>query len=327
MEKRKLYQSNININEINGLFNNDSDELFVRKKAEITPNQAKKILAQDLKIEGLRERTIKEYIGWYTRFFNFTKVEYVHLATKTDIYSWLDSMDVSNNTRLIRIKSLKAVLNRMYDRGWLFEKFWNNIKIRTDESIKAGTKPEEFRKLLNTLDLTNFFELRLAVAVFVMYKAGFRTTTLGQFREQHIDFEHNLFILSGDIMKNRQPLILPFNDQLATMLRIIIKENDKIRTFNGVDNDFIFITRSGETVFHKGNSTVIQKNLYAKAKEYNLKNINPHALRRGYAQNLRSQGADVVLISKALGHNSLEVTTRYLGIESDELITDLRKYQ
>lgn len=44
MEKRKLYQSNVNLTEVNGLFQDNSEELFTRKKAVITPTQAKKSL-------------------------------------------------------------------------------------------------------------------------------------------------------------------------------------------------------------------------------------------------------------------------------------------
>jgi site-specific recombinase XerD len=59
---------------------------------------------------------------------------------------------------------------------------------------------------------------------------------------------------------------------------------------------------------------------------YGLKNINPHALRRGFAMRLRNKGADILLISKALGHSDLAVTTKYLGMEKEEVSNELRKF-
>jgi integrase/recombinase XerD len=42
------------------------------------------------------------------------------------------------------------------------------------------------------------------------------------------------------------------------------------------------------------------------------KRVHPHGLRHTFADELRSAGADVVTISKLLGHSSIAVTNRYL---------------
>ncbi|EDP69056.1 hypothetical protein CAT7_06031 [Carnobacterium sp. AT7] len=168
--------------------------------------EAKKEIINQMEVKGPRERTVKEYIKWFDEFTFFTGATYVHQFTKSDIYDWLQDMDVSDNTCQIRLKALKALLNRMYENNWIEDKFWKNLRIKIAQSQKAGTTPEQFQQLLNVLDLTSFFDLRLATGALIMYKA---------------------------------------------------------------------------------------------AKDYQIKNINPHSLRRGFAMNLRSQRADVVFISKA----------------------------
>ena len=42
------------------------------------------------------------------------------------------------------------------------------------------------------------------------------------------------------------------------------------------------------------------------------KRVHPHGLRHTFADELRSAGADIVTISKLLGHSSIAVTNRYL---------------
>ena len=42
------------------------------------------------------------------------------------------------------------------------------------------------------------------------------------------------------------------------------------------------------------------------------KRVHPHGLRHTFADELRQAGADVVTISKLLGHSSIAVTARYL---------------
>ncbi|MFD2637538.1 tyrosine-type recombinase/integrase [Piscibacillus salipiscarius] len=54
--------------------------------------------------------------------------------------------------------------------------------------------------------------------------------------------------------------------------------------------------------------------------------MNPHALRRGYANSLLGKGVNLALISKALEHSSLAVTTQYLDIDVEEVIDNLREF-
>ena len=47
--------------------------------------------------------------------------------------------------------------------------------------------------------------------------------------------------------------------------------------------------------------------------------LSPHRLRRTWATNLHSNGADLLTLSAALGHTSPETTKRYVGITDDNL--------
>ncbi|MGE7849548.1 site-specific integrase [Bacillus paramycoides] len=68
--------------------------------------------------------------------------------------------------------------------------------------------------MLSLLDLSNFIQLRDAVAVLVMFKTGIRINTLTQLEERHIDFDNNVLNLEGSIMKNHQQIKLPFDKQV-----------------------------------------------------------------------------------------------------------------
>ncbi|WP_326140189.1 tyrosine-type recombinase/integrase [Bacillus swezeyi] len=89
---------------------------------------------------------------------------------------------------------------------------------------------------------------------------------------------------SGDIIKNREPLLLPFDDILAQLLSIMLKKNGEIRRAYNKDNTFVFITKYGNQIAAGPSNNNIQKRLNRYAREYGLKNINPHALRRGFAK-------------------------------------------
>lgn len=52
-----------------------------------------------MKVSGYRERTITDYIRYMTKFRKITNIEYLEEITTDTIYLWLDSMQVSNQTK------------------------------------------------------------------------------------------------------------------------------------------------------------------------------------------------------------------------------------
>ena len=112
--------------------------------------------------------------------------------------------------------------------------------------------------------------------------------------------------------ENHKGLILPIDDQVSYLLQIMIKQNGFIRSEYKEDNDNLFITIKGKPTSNSITSNSIQKQLRKYTLNYGIINMNPHALRRGFAKNLYAKSNDLLLVSKALGHNDLSVTTKYL---------------
>ncbi|MGD7060942.1 tyrosine-type recombinase/integrase [Bacillus altitudinis] len=88
----------------------------------------------------------------------------------------------------------------------------------------------------------------------------------------------------------------------------------------------MFITKKGDEVSASQSNNTIQKRLNKYSKEYELKNISPHALRRGFAKSLLDKGVRITDISLALGHSNLAVTSQYLHIDKNEVADNLRKF-
>ncbi|MEK5412585.1 site-specific integrase [Priestia sp. FSL W8-0001] len=287
---------------------------------------ALEVITRQMKVSGNRSRTISDYILHVEHFQNVTGVKCVSDITADTIYQWLDSMNVSNQTKLTRLKCLKAFLSRCFDNGWIELKFWKMINIKVDQKVKEGATEHEVNVLLSLLDFGNFIHLRDAVAVLVMFKTGIRINTLVQLEERHIDLNNNVLNLDGSIMKNHQQIKLPFDDFLKKLFEVLIKQNAVIRREYGKNNTLIFITKYGDVISNSPTHNNIQKRLNKYSKMYGLKNINPHALRRGFAKSLLEKGANVAVISKALGHSDISVTTKYLHLDVDEVVDNLRAY-
>lgn len=293
----------------------------------ITIDRALQTIFKQMRATGRRPRTISSYEFIFNDFTSKTGVKYVQEITTDTIYDYMDMLEVALSTKLIRLKSIKAVLSRFFDNGWIQYKFWTHIQIRIDKEVKEGADETDIAILLNVIDKTTFTGFRDAVAILLMYRTGIRITTLGNLRNKHFDFDNMEINLEGSIQKGRSLLRLPMDQQLSDHVQLLIEQNNKVRDFYGKKNDFIFITQKGGSINNtKSNSTTLTKQINKYANKYGIKNVNAHAIRRAYAKNLLKQGANIALISKALGHQDLSTTTQYLHLDIQEVSDNLRDY-
>ncbi|MCM0624519.1 site-specific integrase [Lysinibacillus sp. OL1_EC] len=282
-------------------------------------------IISQMEVSGYRPRTIKDYDTVLKNFSKSTGVTYLEEITVDTIYSWLDLMQVVNQTKLTRLKVLKSFLGKCFTNGWLNLSFWQSINVKVDKKVKKGAKPNDIAILVSLIDKTTFIGLRDVTAILTMYKTGIRFNTLGQLNERNIDWGNKTLVLDGAILKNHQVLKLPIDDQLMDLYRVLIQCNDKLREHFGKSNTDLFITMA--TILNtKSTNNAISKQITKYAKRFSLENINAHAIRRAYAKNLHDRGASIALISKALGHSDLAVTTQYLDLDVEEVARDLREY-
>lgn len=299
----------------------------LKKRNDLTIEKALSTVLRQMEVGGSRERTLFDYKTIVHNFIRDSGISHLQDITSESIYQWLASMNVKDSTKLTRLKCFKAFLSRCFDNGWLPHKYWKNVNIKVDYVIKEGATDADVNLLLSVLDYTNYLDLRNATAILLAYHCGLRIGTISRMKEYHVDLENKTLNLDGDVMKNRKGLILPISEQLQYLLSILMKQNQLIRNEYRKDNDYVFITIKGNPTSNSVTSNSIQRQLRKYTLEYGIKNINFHALRRGFAKNLydKSDG-DILLVSSALSHNDLSVTTRYLHVDLDETARKLRDY-
>lgn len=283
-------------------------------------------IVNQMEVSGYRPRTIKDYNTVLMNFSKSAGITYLEDITVETIYSWLDSMQVVNQTKLTRLKVLKSFLGKCFTNGWLSLNFWQSINVKVDKKVKKGAKPNDIAILVSLIDKSTFIGLRDVTAILTMYKTGIRINTLGQLNERHIDWENKCLVLDGAILKNHQVLKLPIDEQLVSLYQVLIQCNDRLRKHYGESNTNLFISSKATPLNTKSTNNAISKQLTKYAKRYGLENINAHAIRRAYAKNLHEKGVSIALISKALGHSDLAVTTQYLDLDVEEVAKDLREY-
>lgn len=283
------------------------------------------IVTQQMQIVELRPRTIESYMYVFKRFCEMSNIKKTSDINADAIYQFL-SRPLTANGKKTQLKQLKAVLNRFYNNGWFSQKFWADIQIKVDEVNRPVSNKQDIALLLSLINTKEYVGFRDSLAILILYKTGIRIRTLGTLSERNFDFEKEILVLKGEQLKNRNVLYLPIDEQIMNLTRKIIIKNNQIRAINKKQNDYIFLTLQGDGISQDSKTNAISRQLTKYSKRFGIKNINPHAIRRLYAQELLAKGASVALISQALGHASLETTTDYLQMDKEEIAQQLKDF-
>lgn len=304
------------------------DNTTKRKSDSILINQALEIVNRQMQLQGLRHKTLLTYNQTMQKFVEFLNIETVDEVNKEGFMEWLESLShLDKTTQANRFRFVSAILTRFYDNGWIKgNKFWKDVKIKVDKKVKKAADERELEILLSVIDTTTWLGWRDVTVLLLLYRTGIRIHTLTSLKEEHIDFNEKMLVLSGDIMKNGQVLKIPLEDELLMLLENLIRQNHEVRKRYKEKNDYVFITKSGKpTLNDYSHNNAISKRINAYSKKYGL-SISPHKIRRLYATNLVRKKVPLAIISKALGHSSYEVTQRYIEMDADEVADTLRKY-
>lgn len=108
--------------------------------------------------------------------------------------------------------------------------------------------------------------------------------------------------------ENIKPRIVKVIHNLEVILRKYIKNKN--------DYECLFLSRNGKNK-HIEVSTV-SRILKEAGMEFGLKNISAHSMRKTFAYSIYVESNfDITLVKEMLGHNSIEETKRYLGLDRE----------
>ena len=294
---------------------------------DLTIEEALEQVVNQMELSGLRPRTILDYRRYVIALAETCNIRMLNEINAQSIYTYLTSLKVANSTKLIRLKCIKAFLERCLGNGWIERPYWRDINIKVSTPVKKETSERDILYVLSSLDLSDFMQLRDAATILIIYQTGIRVRTAALLRESYVNFDELSIRIPGEDVKNHDSLVLPIDKRLASILSALIAQNEKVRRFNGVNNDYLFITKTGDNCLKTPTNNNLARRLNVYRKRFNLENFSAHAIRRAFAKSvyLRS-GRDLALVSKALGHSDFAVTSRYLNLSSDEVAEELRKY-
>ena len=169
---------------------------------------------------------------------------------------------------------------------------------------------EELRRLVEEAGKTTH-PLRDQVIVFLLADCGLRLGELAGLRMEDIHLDEGYIKVMGKGAKERS---IPLGDTTRRTIAAYLEEGRPKTSAEG-----LLVTDEGKPLSKGGIRTLIRR----LGKRAGLKGrVYPHKLRHTAAREFWRNGGDVFSLQEILGHETLEMTRRYVYLDLDDLKTN-----
>lgn len=210
----------------------------------------------------------------------------------------------------------KALLSHMYNTAMTWEgSKWEQIQVNPCVGIKS-TKPKQKNRYLdnNELDrlkaVLNADEYKtdtIAHLVKFLVLTGARRSEALTAKWEHIDFNNKVWRKPEKNSKTKLAPPVPINKDVINLLMIMKKKSSTGYIFKSSKD-----SNKPINDFRKSFN-----NIMAKA---DIKDVNPHDLRRTFGTQLLLKGKDIFSVSKLLGHESVKTTESHYAFLNRETL-------
>lgn len=233
----------------------------------------------------------------------------INSLKKIDVTNFIMNNFVTNPySSQHKLKKLKTFFNYLVDMNIVKE----NILAR----YKIPKIPQAEIKHINEMEFMELVELETNIKLKLIYQflfySGLRAGELVNMKWNWIDIENKLLYVINDIdftTKSKNNRVIPLNNKLLNILAECKKE----------------ISLTGY-VFHKDNKKYevcyISRNFKKLVrKKYGVdSSFHLHNLRSSFGSNLLQRGCNIEIVSKLLGHSSINITQKhYATLNLDNL--------
>ena len=209
---------------------------------------------------------------------------------------------VSVNTYL---RTLNAFFRWAHAEGHVAE-LLRVAKLKEEQKVIATLVPEQIRRLIEFKPKRKS-EQRLHTLACLLLDSGLRIDEALSLRSEDVDLDNFLLRVHGKGGKDR---VIPISVEMRKLMWRWLK------TQRG-DGGLIFPTRTGTKLNYR--NTLDDFKRLGKHLKITGVRFSFHTLRHTFAVNYIRNGGDVFRLQRVLGHSTLEMTRRYVNLQTSDL--------
>ena len=270
---------------------------------------------------NLAEGTLQKYDKTLNRFFVTCldrNVQNVEEITSDDIREHLARLSkaVSPNTLKVYFDTLKSYFHYLYRDKIIPE---NIIDVVEAPKMERKEIPAfnrfEVETILNAFDKNTFLGFRNYTIACIFFATGIRREELSKLYISSINFDVNIIKIVGKGRKHRD---IPLSQTLRKVILKYLKRRTEYVAENKLfKSPYLIINKDGEKLSLSTISGIINK--IGKDENITGVRVSPHTFRHTFAKFFLLNGGDLFSLQKMLGHSDIEMTKRYVELNTVEL--------
>lgn len=299
----------------------------------VTLDHAFQIFYSSKKAEGMRERTLEEYVNswrYFREWLNqyYPEIQFIQQIGSEHLRSYVGYMankrkysevpcrmqtgqTLSPYTVAFRLRILRTMFNFLHREKIIGSNPISNVKQpRFDHKEKETLTEEQLERLLAVPDTSTYAGFRDRTLIMLLADGGFRIHEALRLKAENIDPQTRCVHLPGWMNKNRKPRMVPISVHVLREVLRLIDENQ--RYFN---SDFIFLSNYGEPL--KADHFRKRLKLYAQEAGIPGEIVSPHRFRSFFCWQFLVNGGDLFTLQRIVAHASIETTRRYVSMNDD----------
>ena len=273
-----------------------------------------KYLTQERRYSKKTVEAYQEDLKTYYLFLSEKKISYQKI-TNDEIrrfLKYLNSKKYSKNTISRLLSTLRHYYNYLITQKIVFKNPFKVIRNpKKDKRMPNFLQYDELEKIINSIELTDEFNIRNRLIIELLYATGLRVSELSNLKIADFNFKTKEIRVIGKGSKER---IVFFGEYANEVLLLYLKEARP--KLSKQSNEYLLLNKNGTKLSTRGIELVIEKVI----KELSIKHhISPHTLRHTFATDLLNNGADLKSVQELLGHSSLSTTQIYTHLTNERL--------
>lgn len=309
----------------------------VKEYPELSLDQALDIVIAGKRAEGVRDRTLKDYVNMFGYFRIWLddnyEVEHVSDLSPEIFRNYVNYMKydkprygghkyitedqgigLADTTININLRCLIALFNYLEREELVAVNPMRNVKLlRFDQNdLTNALTDDEIKRILSAPNQREFVSFRDYVAINILLDCGLRAAELLSLRTSSIDFQTRFIHIDADKSKSRKPRMVPMSTHTSKLvLKLVTENNEHFRT------DRLFLSSYGEPLGQNHFNKRLK--YYAEKAGISGKKVTAHVYRHTWAKNMVLEGCDAFTLQKLGGWSDIRTMRRYIQMDLKEM--------
>jgi site-specific recombinase XerD len=259
-------------------------------------------------------RALEEFFGWYAAQ---GRPDLNKALIQNYIRNLRDEQKISSSNINLRLSAIRKLATEAEDNMLIDSRIANGI--RAVKGVpKRGTRTgnwltkEEAQDWLDAPNINKFKGLRDRALFAVMIGCGLRRSEAANLKFEYIQQREGRWVIVDIIGKREKMRSVP----MPSWTKVAV---DEWKSKANLDEKFVFRRVNKADKVHGQNITpqAILNIVYEYSQTMLKQGIAPHDLRRTFAKLAHKGGSPIDQIQLSLGHDSIQTTEKYLGVEQD----------